>query len=382
MVRTWIHLILISFLCVGLYIYTHAYIALLTLSVILFLGIASFAVLPLIRRHIKLTLEPGWPVYKGDEGMINVKVQNKGLFPAANITCRFLFYNRLTQQQMTKETYVRVTGKGDVVVPLSFTSEHIGKIDISVQDIKVYDYLQLFSLQVPSDAAQATYIIPRHIPINIIGREKPAGPDDGARHLNGKKAQEGTDTIGVKEYTVGDDVKHIHWKLTSKFQFPVIKEYNEAVDNQILLFYDAAYAGSPQEINTRIDAFLSLSHALIDHGYDHTLAWTVEDDRNIQMEDIHTREELTSLQAVILEMQHQYDSDESVYEMVYRMIHRYSHVYVVTSEAHQRLRDFSEEEHITILAYTNDRHTYQENAGGHMSFSSGTLQDDLRYLTI
>src|SRR5699024_10095055 len=87
MLCSWIQLIVIALLCVILYIYTKAYMALITLIILSFLVFTSGVALLWVRRKMQVTLTSGWPAYKGETGKILLKVQNTGIFPVTYITC-------------------------------------------------------------------------------------------------------------------------------------------------------------------------------------------------------------------------------------------------------------------------------------------------------
>src|SRR5699024_3430765 len=76
MLCSWIQLIVIALLCVILYIYTKAYMALITLIILSFLVFTSGVALLWVRRKMQVTLTSGWPAYKGETGKILLKVQN------------------------------------------------------------------------------------------------------------------------------------------------------------------------------------------------------------------------------------------------------------------------------------------------------------------
>ena len=378
MLRSWIQLIVIALLCFILYIYTKAYMALITLIILSFLVFTSGAALLWVRRKIQVTLTSGWPAYKGETGKILLKVQNTGIFPVTYITCQLLFYNKLTKQYITKDVYLQVKGKDDIEVPLHYISDQIGKIEISIKAMKVYDYLRLFSLPVSGDSSLVTYILPHQIPIDMAVQQKPAGPDGGEHHVD-TKAFLGSDPTGIKEYEVGDNVRDMHWKLTSKFQYPIIKEYSVVPDERILLFYDTFHTGRPEEINTRMEVFLSLSGALIEQGHEHTLGWLVDGGRDLKFKDIHTQEELVVHQGSILEMDHQHQAEIPIHDMVDSLARLYSHIYIVTTEANPDIKGCYGNAQVTVMTYSAIK---REKDGRHVSFTRDTLQDDLRYLTV
>src|SRR5699024_12625293 len=135
------------------------------------------------------------------------------------------------------------------------------------------------------------------------------------------------------EDDVGDNVIDMHWMLTSKCQYHIIKEYSVVPDERILLFYDTFHTGRPEEINARMEVFLSLSGALIEQGHEHTLGWLVDGGRDLKFKDIHKKEELVVHQRAILEMDNQHQAEIPIHDMVDSLARLYSHIYIVTIEA-------------------------------------------------
>src|SRR5699024_1199175 len=143
MLCSWLQLIVIALLCVILYIYTKPYMALITLIILSFLVFTSGVAILWLSRRMQVPLTSGWPPCKRERGKILLKVQNTGLLPVTYITCQLLFYNKLTKQYITKDVYLQVKGKDDIEVPLHYISDQIGKIEISIKAMKVYDYMRL-----------------------------------------------------------------------------------------------------------------------------------------------------------------------------------------------------------------------------------------------
>lgn len=382
MLRSWIHLGIITLLLLGVYVYTDIYIALLALVIMLSLAVSSMLLLLLIKRQLVVELESNWSTYKTEEGTIHIKLKNKGILPITQVKCVLLFHNLLTEETMTKETYVMTKGKAEIVVPLHFNSTQIGKIEVSVQRLIVYDYLHLSAWSIYSNVKNSTYIIPHQTPIHFIESHKRFGIENGRQLTNDEIDSAGMNMVGIKEYQEGDNAKHMHWKLTNKFNIPIIKEFSEPMNENVLVLYDTFHSGNSQAINSKIEVFMSLSKSLIDQGYEHELSWMDHHTKSVQNEDIHMVEQFISLQSTILSIKHQNQNSKAFCDLIRDSLHYYSHIYVITSEANQEIEAFRENHHVTILMYSDESTGQQALQMNHVLFSSDTLQKDLSYLTM
>src|SRR5690625_498723 len=382
MVRSWIHLLIIIFLLSGLYLFTDMYIALLALIIIIALVTSSGILLFVMKRKLNVELESSWSTYKTKEGNVQINIRNKGILPMTKVKCTLIFYNRLTEEKMTKDIFFIVRGKDYIEVPLHFNSGQVGKVEVSVQKLTIYDYLHIFATSIPSEIHDITYIIPTLIPIHFIEQNKQMSIESGTQQFNDIKDPNGLNMIGIKEYSEEDNVKHIHWKLTDKFNSPIVKEYSEPFDENILVLYDPVHLSHPQAISTSIEVFISLSNSLIDQGYEHKIGWFDHNTNKVREEDIHMREQLISLQSEVLAIKHDTKENNSIKTFVMNTFHHISHVFLVTSEANQYLEDLHGSNHVTVLMYMNEVSDKQKVNSNQVVFRPTTLEEDLSYLTI
>ncbi len=379
MLRSWIHLSIIIVMLLGVYIFTDIYIALWTLMIIVGLVVASILLLLFMQRKVHIQLMTSWSTYKSEEGMINIHIQNKSVLPVTQVKCVLLFHNLLTGKKSNQETYVMIKGKGEEIIPLYFTSGQIGKIEISVKELIIYDYLHLFKQSIRLESTNETYIIPHETPIRFVKQYNHFGLENGMQLTNLEIAADGTEMIGIKEYQEGDNAKHIHWKLTNKFNFPIVKEFSEPVSEKILVVYDHYHIGNAQEINAKVETFLSLSKSLIDEGYEHQITWF---DHQMRTEDIYMAEQLISLQPSILSIQHQRDQDSIAVDIINNNMQYYSHIYVITSEENRAMKSLIGHNQVTVLTYCEETDYIPMEQSNHVLFRANRLQEDLSYLTI
>ena len=68
--------------------------------------------------------------------------------------------------------------------------------------------------------------------------------------------------LGVREYRSGDRMRAIHWKLSSRFPEPVVREYGIPARTPVTVaFLYAVQADNPQECGQELDAMLEALQA-------------------------------------------------------------------------------------------------------------------------
>jgi len=87
---------------------------------------------------------------------------------------------------------------------------------------------------------------------------------------NIRKRGHGLEFQSLKEYQPGDPVKAIDWRATSRRQKPIIREYQEEQDQQILFLLDTGYRlhrqeGEHMQFDTALNAVLLLSYVALKH---------------------------------------------------------------------------------------------------------------------
>ncbi|MDR0389041.1 MAG: DUF58 domain-containing protein [Spirochaetaceae bacterium] len=81
---------------------------------------------------------------------------------------------------------------------------------------------------------------------------------------------QGLEFQGLREYQIGDPVKAIDWRATSRRLKPIIREYQEERDQQILLLIDSGYRlhrqeGDYTQFDSAISAAVLLSYVALKH---------------------------------------------------------------------------------------------------------------------
>lgn len=195
-------------------------------------------------------------------------------FPHPPVGCTLSLCNRLTGE--------RYVGSPGEYIP----TDHCGCVDITFRKLYVYDYLGLFRRQIRQ--AQAT---------NIFVEPKALTPDTDL-HGQGElaavyrpKAGGGNaDCHDLRLYRPGDDLGHIHWKMSAKTGKLIYREPLEPVQKALEL--SLILQGDPDALDEKLGRLLGGSRQLLEDETPHRIrCQTAEGDLDLPVSDPETQQQ-------------------------------------------------------------------------------------------
>src|SRR5690625_2772773 len=207
MLRSWILVIFILLSLFFLYVFTDLYFAFLALSIFILLIISSILLLFIHKRTLRLTVRSSWSTYKLDEGTIYLNIQNNNIFPIMKMECTFLFHNRLTNEKSKKELFLTAKAKENIDVPIQFISEQVGEIVVEIIDVQLYDYFNLCAFTIPCESNTSVFVLPTYFNIQFEEEDAESGLEHKQAFQSDQKNINGTEMIGLKEYTEDENAK-------------------------------------------------------------------------------------------------------------------------------------------------------------------------------
>ncbi len=111
-----------------------------------------------------------------------------------------------------------------------------GTYDIGVRCFYIYDFFRLFRLRVDVENLTTVYVLPRRL--NHDDTLAQAISDSTARTVRSPLVVDKLEVNDIRDYQSGDPLKNIHWKLSSKSEEFIVKDYNTGTANQTVVFCD------------------------------------------------------------------------------------------------------------------------------------------------
>ena len=113
-----------------------------------------------------------------------------------------------------------------------------GTYAVGVSCFYVYDFFRIFRLRVEVGCFESIYVMPR----------KRIGQGSGAVAIADMTTQttkspytyERLEISDIRDYRLGDSLKSVHWKLSSKSEELIVRDYSSGVSNRAVIFCDMA----------------------------------------------------------------------------------------------------------------------------------------------
>jgi len=275
------------------YIFSDDYIALLLLVLTMTLYLLSLFLPLIVKNKIDITVDSNHSFYKSEKGTLYLHVSNRSLLPIPKLKCHVQVHNILVDEQFYKDVYIALNGKSTITVPLSLMSNYVGKVAIEVTHFSAYDFFGNFSLSKQIQKQSAIYVLPIPQSNNLSQEDMMSANSEFELNSSEEIGMNTYDVIGFKEYEEGDNLKQIHWKVSSKVDDLIVKEMSKPKEkSSFVLLEPALKETDSMEINRMVESLYSLSTSLLNNGQVHSIGWFDNETNHLKVHEIYSKEQL------------------------------------------------------------------------------------------
>ena len=247
------------------------------LSLIILIVAAVFPVILLIsllcvRRRIKMEIIPPSPqTQKGGSADAAIILRNTSVLPVSaakmTIVCRYLPFGEQQRQQIT----VPVPANGKQTLTIKLSSEYCRRVECTAEQIRIYDFLHLFSMKVRSSDLSFVYtdFVPNGeaslepaVQSQLSVKDNVSGEANlGAVSFNKQEYDE------LREYRDGDKLNRIAWKLSGKTGDELIVRDSSSKSEPVYLLLLDIYSaeGSPRTADRLCELFYTAADTMCSH---------------------------------------------------------------------------------------------------------------------
>lgn len=175
-------------------------------------------------------------------------------------------------------------------------SDCCGTVDVTIRKLYMLDYLRMFSVKLPIQCrAQHITVMPKRIPLTLEDAAPPAYCEESEIYADAA-GDDPAEISGLREYIPGDAVSRIHWKLSSKLDRTMIREFGMPVRKSVLLAVDYSDGEKRRTLDTmrRAEAVLSILYSaacrLLEMGIDFEILWHSADSGVLRRQPANAQE--------------------------------------------------------------------------------------------
>ncbi len=182
------------------------------------------------------------PVAVGDTTDVTLTVHNRGRGRRFLFTVEDLLPEGLTIAGQAGQLVTDLAPEATRQLSYQLVPERRGVYHLSDIQLAAPDLLGMYELSRRLQQPQELIVYPRPISLPPIWRA--ASARGAALTTSRRKSHQGTDLYGVREYIPGDDLRHIHWKVSAHANQLIITEREERRSLAATVILDLPGAGT------------------------------------------------------------------------------------------------------------------------------------------
>lgn len=219
-------------------------------------------------RHMRLRIKMKTGGLAGKASMMKLTIETDGMLLASrSVHVELVCHNRMFDTHETKNLMLSLEDKNNVY-EIPFSAEQCGEITVRCQGAYVLDLMGLFRVPITSFGAMATVIYPRRVQMQVeMSRDTYGRPKEEGKIQN-RKGNDPSEMFNIREYVPGDDIRSIHWKLSSKTDTLILREASDPSHYSLAVLIDFGLerAGDPipsDTLNTAIAYSVGIMEKLV-----------------------------------------------------------------------------------------------------------------------
>jgi len=208
-------------------------------------------------------------VQKNTEFPVQLCISNRSIFPVGKAEAHVEYYNVFNNQITSFELLLPIQPRNSQRITFQLSSKYCGMLIVRTAYINIYDPLRIFRFRISKNVSTEIAVLPASHDIGGTVSEADRSDEESIVFSDNKPGDDPSEVFGLREYVAGDKLNRIHWKLSSKKDELVVKDYSLPVDVPSMIFLDLkCYEDSEYTLpvfDTLIETFLSLSQLLAEN---------------------------------------------------------------------------------------------------------------------
>ena len=178
----------------------------------------------------------GADVFKNTETEFQIKLVNHSFLPAPFLEADLRLPEKNSLRCVRKRVKVAMHGSGDYTINRKVSFGYRGTYDVGVDTVTAYDFFRIFRVNIRLYNYRSIYVMPRHFTLDT--RRAYATSDSQTEIRKNVYGIERSDVAEIRAYIPGDQMKNIHWKLSSKSDDLQVKHYSMNSGKTVYIFCD------------------------------------------------------------------------------------------------------------------------------------------------
>ena len=216
-------------------------------------------------RHMQLQIKMKAGERAGRKSRMKLTIKTEGmLFASRAVHVKLQCRNRMLDTSEVKNLLLSLEDKNNVY-EIPFPAERCGEIIVDCQEAYVYDLLGLFRVPIASFGEMSTVVFPQQVRMQVeMSRDTYGRPCEEGTVQN-RRGNDPSEMFDIREYIPGDDMRSIHWKLSSKTDTLILREPSDPSHYSLVVLIDLGMEHADGPVSTgELNAALAYSVGIME----------------------------------------------------------------------------------------------------------------------
>lgn len=276
MILTKLLFLVLILICAAFYILYIWDFALILLVIMMLLPIVLFVTTFITKKMISVEFAlKDTVVPKNEEFPVQLCITNRSIFPVGKAEAHIEYYNVFNNRITPFDIYLPIQPRNTQRVTFQLSSSFCGIVKICCVRISIFDPIRLFKFRTGKNITTEVTVMPESHDIDGSVRFTDHSCDESSTYSENTPGDDPSEVFDLREYVPGDKLNRIHWKLSSKKDEFIVKDYSLPVDVPSAVFLDLkCYEESLYTLpvfDTLIETLISVSQFLLLNERAHTV---------------------------------------------------------------------------------------------------------------
>lgn len=214
-------------------------------------------------------------VQKNNNFPLFINIANKSIFPIGKAEAFIEYRNAFNDKPTQFIFHLPIQALNEQNVIFKLNSRFCGIVTVSCTGLYIYDPLRLFRFKVGCNSTIRLSVLPESHEISGDVSYSDRENFESNVYSEYKSGDDPSEIFDLRSYNAGDKLNRIHWKLSSKKDEFIVKEYSMPIDFPCSILIDLKCTLSDDyslaALDTIIETAYSLSSFLLENEKPHSI---------------------------------------------------------------------------------------------------------------
>ena len=303
--------------------------------------------------EIAISMKGGWRV--DQKSILKVELKTRHGFVAAGLMDLTLQLENLKfKEKKLFEIHFPISSSNRVF-EIEYIPKLCGAVELSCTRAMVYDILGLVDLSIKKPETKSITVYPKKVAIQLEKRNDAGSIRDGDQYEKNKKGMDMSDIYDMREYIPGDNIRRVHWKLSSKLDNMVIRDGSDTSYYDTILLLDIGLnnqekAYEKELLSTAYETGMAVSRSLLLIGIQHCLC--ISQQSGVSVFELTNESGYLKMQEEMLQMPIPNQNGMGLYYAISQDIeNKYTKlIYLTVGECRQELLQIGGKMDVTVIS--------------------------------